>query len=216
MPTPKPIVNVPTFYIDEIKISEFVGLRYHNTSSVPECGNYIHILRGRTENNVYSSWSRNLKHIANLRIRSNGIITYSAQTDPGRMYSCSLAKLTRYCDDTTTVNDLINRLNSTVVLASEIDRITAILDVLPTPITGVPALVLLKNVDCPMLLLRLKGLGFANWPDLKYSKSIGRRCITLLKRLGLIEYNPKAYVDYKLSYCTAIDSALVNTYINPL
>lgn len=136
---------------------------------------------------VHTSVDAKYAGLHTMALRKDGTITYSVKSNPGRMYSIPIERLGKWLLPTS--KKLIKILGKDFRIAMQLDCLDSLIDSLAIefdPYQGYKLLEATNAIDIMQYLRRLSSL---HPTEAVLSKSLGRRLITTLKRLNVIEYS---------------------------
>lgn len=182
-----------------------VGCRYFNA-----------LLRYVEDGHVYSTilaLSNAPEGLGHVHLRKDGTLTYSVRTNLARMYSIPAHEQRWMGEAIPNVAQILNTHSFDIGIAQELDRLDTLLPYLLLTDDLSVRLALLKNMQCLNLLHTLVNIPATHPAGRVKSPSLIRRVITMIKRLGLVEYDANSPT--KLRYAAANIQDMVANNIWP-
>lgn len=158
-----------------------VGCRYYNG-----------LLRYVEDGHVYTAIldrGTALEGLGHVHLRKDGTLTYSVRTNLARMYSIPAHEQRWMGEAIPNVAQILNTHSFDIGIAQELDRLDTLLPYLLLTDDLSVRLALLKNMQCLNLLHTLVNITVYHPGRRVKSPSLVRRVVTMLKRLGLVEYD---------------------------
>lgn len=193
---------------DHAAYATFLGL----TAPKGLCRSHTYRYRTADGQTFTDTVSPNTPQLANLHYRPDGVITFSVLTNPARMYSVHATDVKWMGEYLNNYSGVVCRISPLVKLATELDQIDTLMSLVSTnSLSPENSLKVLVACNCSAILRNLISLGWANHtrlPVLGLSKSLYRRLVTTLKRLGILVYRPNGVLRLSLA------DSLTNDHIN--
>ena len=139
---------------------------------------------------VYATVEPRYAGLHTMSLRGDNTLTFSVKSNPGRMYSVHVSQLTKW--HMVSAKGLIKGIGRDIRIAMELDCLDDLIDSLEMDFEPYQGYKLLISTNAINIMQYLQQLHKLHPAAAVRSKSIGRRLITTLKRLNVIEYNAES------------------------